>query len=198
MIAWGAVGWWVGWAALVVVRVALLVGLSRSGPLWALVWVPELLALLFGIGNAFMARKRDESVGGLLVPALYCLGLWAMNGVSFRGDILSASLLSLGAVLRLWALLNLGFRFSVAGSAWVSLCDTGPYRWLRHPQAAARLVSVLAVGIGVGTLADVGRVLFAFASAVAVVVVEESALTRWEEWRGYASRVTSRVCPGVW
>lgn len=197
-MAWGALGWWSGWVVLVVVRVALLVGLSKSGPLWALVWVPELLALLFGIGNAFMARERDESVGGLLVPALYCLGLWAMNGVSFRGDIFSASLLVLGALLRLWALLNLGFRFSVAGSAWVSLCDTGPYRWLRHPQAAARVLALLGVGIGVGTAVDLARVVLAFVFAVAVVVVEEVALSRWHEWRGYASRVSVRLLPGVW
>lgn len=188
-------GWWVAWLVLAGYR-ALQVLLMCVGGNW-LGWVllvPEALALGFGVRNAWVAEKRDYRVVGLVVPLCYALGIGLLAGASVQSSAVATSLFVVAEAVSVWALLCLGTRFSVASSAWVSLCDRGPYRFVRHPQLLARCLIVVACTVPVG---DWVRLALCVALTVAVVLVEEGFLMEDGEYVGYSVRVPYRLIPGV-
>lgn len=192
MKAWG---WWIAWVVLAGYR-AFQVLLMCIGGNW-LGWVlllPEALALGFGVANAWKAERRDSRAVGLVVPCCYAVGIGLLAGASVQTSAVATSLFLLAELISVWALVCLGTRFSVASSAWVSLCDQGPYRLVRHPQLLARIVIVIACTVPVG---DWWRLLACVALTVTVILVEEGFLMEDGEYVGYTVRVPYRLIPGV-
>jgi protein-S-isoprenylcysteine O-methyltransferase Ste14 len=182
---------------LVVCRVFSVVGFYRAGnPASTFVGHVELLALGLGCLNIATAKMRDSSPEGCGVALLYLFGMWIYPPLPSVS--LAAYLVYFAAIaLNTWALVHLGNRFSVGGTAWISLCNTGPYRWVRHPQQLARLLAVFA---GLLTLPGPGvalRLLLAGAASIAVILCEENTLVKIAEYREYMLRVPHRLLPRI-
>jgi len=188
-------GWWTAWALLALYRLIQVCFMIYAGNMlgWVLV-LPEILALAFGIVNAFVAKVRDYRLIGLWVPFCYAAGIFLISGHRVTSSGPTLFLFITAELLSVWALLCLQTRFSVAGAAWVDLCDKGPYRWLRHPQLCARCLMVIACAASAG---DVVALVVCLALTFSVVLVEESMLLGLPEYRDYAERVPYRLIPGV-
>jgi protein-S-isoprenylcysteine O-methyltransferase Ste14 len=116
--------------------------------------------------------------------------------------ILGVVLVSLGVVLRAWAVRSLGrfFQRDVIVQEGHVVMRAGPYRWLRHPAYAGNLVSYFGLGLAIGSwVAALVLLAIAFVGHIPRIRVEETALMRalGDEYRDYAA-VTARLVPGVW
>jgi protein-S-isoprenylcysteine O-methyltransferase Ste14 len=191
--------WWSAFALLLGCRVWLCCGMLSSTRIEAIgLALIEGASIVLGSVNAVAAKRRDYRPVGLVVPAAYAAGIWLLPQ---SGETLLAErwIVFVAAVsLSTCAMTCLGLRFSLGPTAWLSLCDWGPYRWMRHPQLAARLLIVVAVAMsGPDTLA-LCRLVGCVALTLAVIDVEESMLRNVGAWSDYAARVKWRLLPGVW
>lgn len=193
-------GLWVSaFIGLAALRVVQLERLFLGGGLSKAVALLEGIALLFGMINVMVARRRDESWRGLGVPAGYALGLALLPTFGPDPGASSWFFLGVGLVASYWALWSLRGRFSIAGATWVGLCDWGPYRYVRHPQLLARLCIIMAVAfsMGVGDVWGVARCCVAIWVTLGVIWCEEGLLETVPEYEAYSQRVPWRVLPGV-
>lgn len=193
---YGKVWWWSGFVVLGLLRVYLLSKLSLSLGVFVLIWsVWEGLELILGVWNAFVTGNRDYRIVGFAVPACYLLGwlLFPHLSVSPMG----AGFAIVSAGLSMWALWHLRYRFTFGSSAFVSLCDSGPYRWVRHPQSLARLLLIIGALFSIRGFDDLWRAVVCLGLCLVVIGVEEGALSCQPEWVQYAKRVKYRLLPGV-
>lgn len=191
--------WWSAFALLLGCRVWLCCGMLASTRIETIgLALIEAVSIVLGSLNAVAAKRRDYRPIGLVVPAAYAAGIMLLPA---SGETLLAErwiLFVVAVLLSTCALACLGRRFSLGPTAWLSLCDWGPYRLIRHPQLAARLLIVLAVTISGVEAADLARLAGCVALTLAVIEVEESMLRNVGAWADYAARVKWRLCPGVW
>lgn len=191
----GRAGWWVAWVVLVFVRLWQLVVLDYSNCVGAVLLIVEGMALILGVVNTALCKRRDYRLAGLITPACYLLGfilfprVGALTGASLVACVVSLCLSTI-------SLFYLNVRFTVGSASWVSLVDRGPYSVIRHPQSLARVVLIAAVAFAPGV--DLLRLFLCLLCSVAVVLTEEGSLVGVPEWRKYAGRVRYRLVPGVW
>lgn len=168
----------------------------------------EVLALGLGLLN-LRGSKKFCTVRSAGVGAAYFLGFWLYPELP-KNSVLTYCIFMLGLGLNTWALFYLGERFTVGGMSWRSLCDKGPYRWIRHPQTLAWFLMIFA-----GLLSFTGRVpdpcggcsppiwlpvlrlLCAGFLAACVLRWEELTLLSLAEYSEYAKRVPWRLVPKV-
>jgi protein-S-isoprenylcysteine O-methyltransferase Ste14 len=190
--------WWIGFVVLFACRVWLCIQLLSTHQVEAVGLVLiESASILLGCANAVVADRRDDRLVGLAVPAAYAAGIWLLppSGSLLIGTRWTVFVVAVG--LSAWGLVSLRERFSIAASSWVSLCDWGPYRWIRHPQLAGRLLIVTAVAMsGVDTV-DLLRLAGCVVLTLTVIEIEESMLRSIDAWREYSRRVRWQLCPGV-
>jgi protein-S-isoprenylcysteine O-methyltransferase Ste14 len=191
--------WWLGFFALVAVRWLLLCGLVMSGRMEALgLAALECVALVLGVVNAVVSEDKDYRPRGFVVPICYALGVWLMPGGG-ESFLLARWVLFLIALwLSTWGLVCLGQRFSIGSSAWVSLCDWGPYGVIRHPQLFARLLILVSVAVSGVDWQGVALLTACACLTFIVIDLEESLLTQFEAWRNYRDRVCWRLLPGLY
>jgi len=184
--------WACAWVALLGVHVLACAAFWTAGGVYRLVAVLEVYAIICGAVNVVVARSHDTSVRGLIVPLAYLVGSIAIPKVPLT--LIAVFVAMVAVVVSAWALLSLGSRFTFASSSYVRLQQRGPYRWIRHPQSAARLLIILASVVSGGSAVGVG---VSLVCALLVVHVEENWLMRRRSYRLYASRVPFRFLPGV-
>jgi protein-S-isoprenylcysteine O-methyltransferase Ste14 len=115
---------------------------------------------------------------------------------------LGAVLVGLGIALRQWAARTLGRSFtrSIVIREGHRVVTAGPYRFVRHPGYAGVLVSMVGLGLTLGSwLSVVILVLGFFLGHVPRIRAEEAALeaSLGEEYREL-ERTRQRLIPGVW
>ncbi len=137
-----------------------------------------------------VARRRDYRPVGLLIPLAYAAGVVLLPDPGWRMASERWLLFFAAVGISTWGLFVLGWRFSLAGTSWVSLCDRGPYALIRHPQLMARYLIISSVAMsGVDWFGMASLVLCA-ALTFAVIDLEESMLQD--------CRRVARVCgPGA-
>jgi len=158
-----------------------------DGPAWLVLAGLECLALWMSVCNV-SGSVFDKRAVGLILPLIY------LGGVSVSGRVLEGVGLWFylaGCGCKFVSLVYLRDRFSIAGASWKSLVDSGPYRYIRHPQVLGRLLVV------VGVAPSWSWVFFLSSLALAQIWVEEGFLGQFAEYREYADRVPSRLIPGV-
>lgn len=201
--------WWLGTCCMAVIRLYLLGVLVQRGDIVSLSYCAiETLSLLFGLANLRAARWRDYSAGGLWVSFCYAVGVWLLPAPVYGGlpgfevwflptDILSSFMSAFAFCLSAWALFCLKFRFTFGGSAWVSLCNSGPYAYIRHPQLTARMLIIMAVNLTAISYLGWLRCILCLALTYSVVLVEERGLRTLPEYNEYISYVPERFIPGL-
>ena len=80
-----------------------------------------------------------------------------------------------------------------------SVVTTGPYRIVRHPMYAGLAALMLGMGLWLGSWAAAAASLLPTSILAARIVLEERLLRRsLPGYPEYASRVRSRLIPGLW
>lgn len=202
----GDLDWWQAWAFSLVVAVA-----GIGGRIWADRRHPGLQADRMRLGRGQQVKPWDKVLAPLMVfTVLYIpvvvgaldhrfgwttpFGIWANTG----GVLLCA----LGYAFTVWALVENRFFTSlvrIQTERGHQVCDSGPYRFVRHPGYAGNLVGV----VGIPLVLDSSWA-FVAAGVALVVSVLRTALedrTLRDELPGYpeyAARVRYRLFPGLW
>lgn len=205
MICGWDVAWWQGWLYSVLIVVA------GIGPrMWAEKRHPGLLAERGKLGKDQNVKSWDKVLAPLMAlsftfPLLIVAGLdhhFGWSPVFPTGlNILGFILVVLGYSFAGWALAENRF-FStlvrIQTDRGHAVCDSGPYRIVRHPGYAGNLLALPGIVLALGSVWTIIPLLVALIISVLRTTREDQTLQ--EElpgYRDYALRVRYRLIPGI-
>lgn len=166
------------------------------GEIGSLCWgLMELHAAGLACWNERTKSVVDRSAACLVLPALYMCMFFVLpvGAGSFAGQV--ALVFAAGAI---WISQScLGRSFTVGGSTWCKLVDSGPYALLRHPMLALGLVGRLVVVIDRPALSNLYGLGVALIATVIITLLEEEFLMQRPGYKAYSQRVKYRLLPGV-
>ena len=199
-------GWWQGWAY------ALLFAAAGIGMrLWAERRHPGLMAERAQLSRAPGIKSWDKLLSPLMALSLG-LPLFVVAGLDHRfgwSPDFPSWLNILGLVLAAaaygfvgWAFLENRFFSSVVriqSERGHAVCDTGPYKMVRHPGYSGSVLSPFAMALALGSV----WTLIPAAAAVVIAVVRTALEDRTLQnelpgYRDYAGRVRYRLIPGIY
>jgi len=117
-------------------------------------------------------------------------------------NVLGFVLIAFGYAFASWALIENRFFFSlvlVDTERGHAVCDTGPYRFVRHPGYAGNILPLFGIVLALGSLWAL--IPAAFAIIITVIRIGLEDRTLHEElpgYRDYALRVRYRLIPGIY
>ncbi|MFC1656090.1 methyltransferase family protein [Patescibacteria group bacterium] len=198
-------GWWQGWfySALIVV--------AGIGPrIWAEKRHPGLMAERGKFGKAQNVKSWDKVLAPLMAlsisfPLFIVAGLdhhfgWSPVFPTWL-NILGFILIVIGYTFAGWALVENRFFSSVVRiqtDRGHKVCDSGPYRIVRHPGYAGNILALPGIVLALGSVWTIIPVIIALIIAVIRTALEDKTLQ--EElpgYRDYARRVSYRLFPGI-
>lgn len=202
----GDFGWWQAW-----VYSVLIVAAGIGGHILAERRHPGLLAERQNIANIKSAKAWDKLLAPLMAlsigfPLVIVAGLDHRYGWSPEFPlwliVLGFILISLGYAFAVWALAENRFFSSVVRiqtDRGHVVCDSGPYRIVRHPGYAGNIPPLLGIVLALSSVWTLIPAAVALIIAVIRTALEDQALQ--EElpgYRDYAQRVRYRLIPGVY
>jgi len=206
LICGGDLGWWQAWLYSLLILAA-----GIGGRMWAEQRHPGLLAERQNIENIQNAKAWDKVLAPLMAvsvgyPMVFVAGLdhrynWSSEfplWLIVSGFIL----ISLGYAFASWALAENRFFSSVVRiqtDRGHVVCDSGPYRFVRHPGYAGSILALFGIVLALGSVWTL--IPAAVASIIAVIrtVLEDQTLQ--EElpgYRDYSRRVRYRLIPWIY
>ena len=206
LVCGGDSGWWQAW-----VYSLLLVGTGIGGRIWAERRHPGLLAERQNIEKIRSGKAWDRVLAPLMAlsvvfPLVIVAGLDHRHGWSPAFPpwliVLGFILISLGYAFATWALVENRFFSStvrIQTDRGHVVCDSGPYRIVRHPGYAGSIPPLLGIVLALGSV----WTLIPAAVALIIMVIR----TRLEDqtlqeelpgYRDYAQRVHYRLIPGIY
>lgn len=204
IIGWD-LGWWQGWfySALIVI--------AGIGPrIWAEKRHPGLLVERGKFGKAQDVKSWDK-VLSLLMAVSLTFPLFIVAGLDHHFgwspvfptwlNILGFILIMLGYTFAGWALTENRFFSTVVRiqtDRGHMVCDSGPYRIVRHPGYAGNILALPGIVLALGSVWTIIPVIVALIIAVIRTALEDKTLQ--EElpgYRDYAHRMRYRLIPGV-
>jgi protein-S-isoprenylcysteine O-methyltransferase Ste14 len=206
LLCGGDLGWWQAWLYSLLITAA-----GIGGRMWAEQRHPGLTAERQNIKNIQNAKTWDKVLAPLMAvsisyPMVIEAGLdhrynWSPEfplWLSVTGFIL----ITFGYAFAAWAVAENRFFSSVVRIQTERghvVCDSGPYRYVRHPGYAGNILAVFGIVLALGSVWAL--IPAAVASIIAVIrtVLEDQTLQ--EElpgYRGYARRVRYRLIPGIY
>jgi protein-S-isoprenylcysteine O-methyltransferase Ste14 len=202
----GDFAWWQAWLYSVLILVA-----GIGGRFWAEQRHPGLMAERQNVENMKSAKAWDKVLAPLMAisvsyPLVIVAGLDHRYGwspvfplwITVTGFIL----ITLGYAFATWALAENRFFSSVVRIQMDRghvVCDTGPYRFVRHPGYAGNIPPLLGIVLAFGSLWTLIPVAAALIITVIRTGLEDQALQ--EElpgYREYTQRVRYRLIPGIY
>jgi len=199
-------GWWQAWAFSLLVQLA-----GVGGRVLAERRHPGLMADRVRFGREQQVESWDRVLAPLMaVSVLYLLVIVAAldhrygwttpfaTWVHVAGLLLCAA----GYWFSAWALVENRFFTStvrIQTERGHKVCDSGPYRFVRHPGYAGILLCVAGMPLALDTLWTFAAAGFALVVSVVRTALEDRTLI--EElpgYREYARRVPYRLFPGLW
>ena len=206
LICGGDLGWWQAW-----LYSLLIVATGIGGRMWAEQRHPGLMAERQNIKNIRNAKAWDKVLAPLMAvsvgfPMVIVAGLdhrynWSPEFPLWL-IIIGFILISLGYAFAAWALAENRFFSSVVRIQMDRghvVCDSGPYRFVRHPGYAGTIPPLFGIALALGSVWTL--IPAAVASIITVIrtVLEDQTLQ--EElpgYRDYARRVRFRLVPGMY
>lgn len=202
----GDPGWGAGWAYAVLIFV---VGIG--GHMWAERRHPGLIAERQNAASMRGAKAWDKVLAPLMAlsighPLVIVAGLDHRFGRSpdmpLWLNVLGFVLISLGYAFATWAMAENRFFSSmvrIQTDRGHEVCDTGPYRIVRHPGYAGNIPPLLGIALALGSVWALVPALAALIITLIRTALEDRTLM--EELPGYqdyARRVRHRLIPGVY
>lgn len=206
LICGGDVGWWQGWLYSVLILAA-----GIGGRVWAERRHPGLMAERQNIGSAKKAKSWDKLLAPLMalsigLPMVIVAGLDHRYGWSPGFPqwliVIGFMLILIGYAFAVWAFVENRF-FSTMVRIQVDrghvVCDSGPYRFVRHPGYAGNLLPLFGIVLALGSVWTLIPAVVATIITVVRTALEDRTLQ--EELPGYldyARRVHYRLIPGIY
>jgi protein-S-isoprenylcysteine O-methyltransferase Ste14 len=206
LICGGDLGWWQAWLYSLLFFAAVI-----GGRKWGEQRHPGLLAERQNIENIQNAKAWDKVLAPLMAVSI-SFPLVIIAGLDHRYNwspefplwliLIGFILISLGYAFAAWALAENRFFFSVVciqTDRGHVVCDSGPYRFVRHPGYAGNILPLLGIVLALGSVWTL--IPAAVASIITVIrtVLEDKTLK--EElpgYRDYARRVRYRLIPWIY
>ncbi len=199
-------GWWQAWVFSLLIFTA-----GIGGRIWAELRHPGLTAERQSVESIQGAKAWDKVLAPLMAisisfPLVIVAGLdhryqWSPV-IPLWINIIGFILVAMGYTLAVWALAENRFFSSVVRiqtDRGHVVCDTGPYRIMRHPGYAGNILPLLGIVLALGSLWTVIPAVVALVIAIVRTALEDRALQ--EElpgYREYAQRVRYRLLPGIY
>ena len=207
LVCGGDLGWWQAW-----VYSLLVVAAGIGGRIWAERRHPGLLAERQNIEMIKKSTKTWDKVLAPLMALSVSFPLVIVAGLDHRSGwspvfplwliVLGFILISLGYAFATWALVENRFFSStvrIQTDRGHVVCDSGPYRVVRHPGYAGNIPPLLGIVLALGSVWTLIPAAVALIIAVIRTVLEDQTLQ--EElpgYRDYARRVHYRLIPGFY
>jgi len=206
LVCGGDFGWWQAW-----IYSLLIVAAGIGGHIWADRRHPGLMAERQNVESIQGAKAWDKVLAPLMAlsvgfPLVIVAGLDHRYGWSpefpFWLILLGFILISLGYAFAVWALAENRFFSSVVRiqtDRGHVVCDSGPYRIVRHPGYAGNIPPLLGIVLALGSVWTLIPATVALIIAVIRTALEDQTLQ--EElpgYRDYAQRVRYRLIPGMY
>jgi protein-S-isoprenylcysteine O-methyltransferase Ste14 len=198
--------WWQAWAFSLLVHVA-----GVGGRVWAERRHPGLQADRMRFGRGQQVKPWDRVLAplmgfSLLYPLVIVGALdhrygWTTSFPTWV-NVVGLLLCALGYGFSAWALVENRFfttTVRIQTERGHQVCDSGPYRFVRHPGYAGSVLGMLGIPLALDTLWTFVAAGFALIVSVVRTVLEDRTLM--EElpgYREYARRVAYRLFPGLW
>ena len=205
-ICGGDLGWRQGWLYSVLILAA-----GIGGRMWAEQRHPGLTAERQNIENIQNAKAWDKVLAPLMAvsvgfPMVIVAGLdhrfnWSPEFPLWL-IVIGFILISLGYAFAAWALAENRFFSSVVRiqtDRGHVVCDSGPYRFVRHPGYAGNILALFGIVLALGSVWTLIPAAVASIIAVLRTVLEDQTLQ--EElpgYRDYARRVRYRLIPAIY
>ena len=200
-------GWWQAWVFSVLVLV-----MGVGGRAFAERHHPGLMSERMSLGHGHEGKSWDRIMGpllgfGLLYPHVIVAGLdhyygWTTTAFPLWVHIIAVVVITLGYLLAAWAIYENRF-FSllvrIQKDRGHQVCDTGPYRFIRHPGYSGNVFSSFCVGLLLDSWWVMIPALIALIIAVIRTILEDKTLiNELPGYQDYASRVRYKFVPGIW
>jgi protein-S-isoprenylcysteine O-methyltransferase Ste14 len=206
LICGGDLGWWQAWLYSFLILAA-----GIGGRMWAEQRHPGLLAERQNIENIQNAKAWDKVLAPLMAvsigyPVVFVAGLdhrynWSSEFPLWL-ILIGFILISLGYAFAAWALAENRFFSSVVRiqtDRGHMVCDSGPYRFVRHPGYAGNILALFGIVLALGSVWTL--IPAAVASIITVIRTALEDLTLQEElpgYRDYARRVRYRLISWIY
>jgi len=206
LVCGGDFSWWQAWIYSLLIFAA-----GIGGHIWAEQRHPGLLAERQNIEKIQSAKAWDKVLAPLMAlsigfPLVIVAGLDHRYGWSPEFplwlNVLGFNLISFGYAFAVWAMAENRFFSSVVRIQTERghvVCDTGPYRIVRHPGYAGNILPLLGIVLALGSVWTLIPAAVALIIAVIRTALEDHTLQ--EElpgYRDYARRVHYRLIPGIY
>jgi len=206
LICGGDLGWWQAW-----LYSLLIVAAGIGGRLWAEHRHPGLMAERQNIESIKNAKAWDKVLAPLMAvsigyPMVFVAGLdhrynWSSDFPLWL-IVIGFILISLGYAFAAWALAENRFFSSVVRvqtDRGHRVCDSGPYRVVRHPGYAGNVLALFGIVLALSSTWTLIPAAVAVIIAVTRTALEDQTLQ--EElpgYRDYARRVRYRLIPWIY
>ncbi len=206
LICGGDLGWWQAW-----IYSMLFLSAAIGGRMWAEQRHPGLTAERQNIEHIQNAKAWDKVLAPLMAvsvgfPMVIVAGLdhhynWSPEFPLWL-IVMGFILISLGYAFAAWALAENRFFSSVVRiqtDRGHVVCDSGPYRFVRHPGYAGNMLALFGIVLALGSAWTLIPAAVALIITMIRTVLEDRALQ--EElpgYRDYARRVRYRLIPGIY
>lgn len=201
----GDLDWWQAW-----IYSLLFVVVGIGGRIWAERRHPGMLAERQDVEKLQSAKAWDKVLAPLMALSI-SLPLVIVAGLDHRWGwspefplwlvVFGFILIALGYAFSAWALAENRYFSSVVriqADRGHSVCDSGPYRIVRHPGYAGSILAMLGIVLALSSLWTLIPAAVALMIAVTRTALEDRTLQ--EElpgYRDYAQRVRYRLLPGI-
>lgn len=202
----GDLGWWQAW-----LYTALILAAGVGGRIWAEQRHPGLTAERQSIEIIREAKAWDKWLAPLMAvsvgfPMVIVAGLdhrfhWSGEfpvWLSLAGFMLIA----LGYAFAAWAVVENRFFYSVVciqTDRGHVVCDSGPYRFVRHPGYAGNVLGLFGIVLALGSAWSLIPALVASVIAVIRTALEDQTLqAELPGYRDYTRRVRYRLVPAIY
>jgi protein-S-isoprenylcysteine O-methyltransferase Ste14 len=205
LVCGGDFGWWQAW-----VYSLLIVAVGLGGRILAERRHPGLLAERQNIEKVQIAKAWDKVLAPLMAlsvvfPMVIVAGLDHRRGWSpvfpLWLIVLGFILISLGYAFATWALVENRFFSStvrIQTDRGHVVCDSGPYRIVRHPGYAGNILPLLGIVLALGSVWTLIPAVVALIITVIRTTLEDRTLQdELPGYRDYARRVRYRLIPGI-
>jgi protein-S-isoprenylcysteine O-methyltransferase Ste14 len=202
----GDLGWWQAWGYSL-----LIVAAGPGGRIWAERRHPGLMSERQNMEKAQSAKAWDKVLAPLMAlsvsfPLVIVAGLDHRFGWSPAFPLWlivpGFILIALGYAFAAWALAENRFFSSVVRiqvDRGHVVCDTGPYRFVRHPGYAGNLLALPGIVQALSSMWTLIPAAVALIIAVIRTALEDRTLQKeLPGYRDYAQRVRYRLIPGIY